>query len=138
MFGDQVVGFKVPHQPFVDHALEGLVEAAEQADGSILGFLLGVPVLLGYGDDGGLFPSRWKDSRFSHDGLKISSSFVLEAGPRCLIISLETPSLPGTFLFLSLLIASLSSDMVRSDIIGGEVFVCWLSFPVSCSFTSFL
>ena len=44
MVGDQVVGFKVPHQPFVDHALEGLAEAAEQADGSILGFLLGVCV----------------------------------------------------------------------------------------------
>ena len=54
----------MPHQPFVDHALEGLAEAAEQVDGSIIGFLLGVFVFLGYGDDGGLFPSWWKDSCF--------------------------------------------------------------------------
>ena len=48
----------------VDHALEGLAEAAEQVDGSIIGFLLGVLVFLGYGDHDGLFPSWWKDSRF--------------------------------------------------------------------------
>ena len=49
-----------------------------------------------------------------HDWLENSRSFSLAIGPRCLIISLPTPSLPEAFFVLSVLIASLSSALVKS------------------------
>ena len=58
-----------------------------------------------------------------HDWLK-SSSFSLAADPRCLIISLQTPSLSGAFFVLSFLIASLSSALVKSVVMVGETLVC--------------
>ena len=41
---------------------------------------------------------------FFHDSLKSSSSAFLAAGPRCLIMSFVTPSGPGAFLHLSVLL----------------------------------
>ena len=68
------------------------------------------------------------------DWLNSSRSFSLAAGPRCLIISLRTPSLPGAFFALSLLIASLSSALVKSIVMVEEAFVCWLAIVVQLPF----
>ena len=59
-----------------------------------------------------------------HGWLKGFKSFSLAAGPGCLIISTQTPSLPGVFIVLSVLIASLTSALVKSAVMVEDASVC--------------
>ena len=62
-FADQVIACaQVTCESLVDHALKGLAEAAEQADGSVAGLFHGFLFLLQDRGDDGFFPCCGKDS----------------------------------------------------------------------------
>ena len=73
----------MPHELFVDHALDGLAERAEPADASVADLLLGIFFLLQDRDGGGFFLCCRKVSGCHGPWLKGSRSVYLAAGDHC-------------------------------------------------------
>ena len=96
--------------------------------GSFLSFtFLWIEMMLAFSHKAGTVP-------FLHDSLKSPRSVFLAAGPRCLIMSLVTPSCPGAFLHFSCFIASSISFMVMGWIMQLSNVGCFCS-RISCSLT---